>query len=439
MTADRSARWRKLLILPPIVLGVLVLLWMAGGREPPAKAERSEPVRTVRVIEAPLLELIPKAEGYGPVRPARVWIAVAQVAGRIVEIHPKLRDGEILPQGTLLVRIDPTDYALALNQAQAELAELKVQEDNAQASLAIEERNLSLARQDLERQRKLVRQGTASQSSVDEAERVVLSIRTAVQALRNTLALIPTQRRVLETKVARARRDLERTEIRAPFTLRVADLAIEAEQYVGVNQALFEGDDVARVEVEAQFALSTLRRLFIGRPRLELDITRLGEQLPEAVGLDPLVRLDLGNHVAEWQAEFVRFSDNVDPQTRSIGVVVAVDRPFDKIEPGYRPPLSKGMFVQVVLRGKSQAPRLVIPRNAVRYGMVYVADADDRLRQRPVEVLFSQGAYSVIASGLIPGERVVVSDLIPAVSGMLLRPQIDEKLSTQLRAAEKRT
>jgi multidrug efflux pump subunit AcrA (membrane-fusion protein) len=97
MTADRSARWRKWLILPPIVLGVLVLLWMAGGREPPAKAERSEPVRTVRVIEAPLLELIPKAEGYGPVRPARVWTAGAQVAGRIVEIHPKLRDGESLP------------------------------------------------------------------------------------------------------------------------------------------------------------------------------------------------------------------------------------------------------------------------------------------------------------------------------------------------------
>ena len=307
-----------------------------------------------------------------------------------------------------------------------------MQERNAQASLAIEERNLNLARQDVERKRKLVEQGTASQSSLDEAERVMLNTRMAVQTLRNTLALIPTQRRVLEAKAARAGRDLERTEIRAPFTLRVADLAIEADQYVGVGQSLFEGDDVQRVEVEAQFALSTLRRLFIGRPDLKLDITRLGEQLPEVVGLDPLVRLDLGDHVAEWQAEFVRFSDDVDPQTRTMGVVVAVDRPFDKIKPGYRPPLSKGMFVQVVLRGKSQAPRLVIPRSAVRNGTVYVADADDRLRRRAVEVLFTQGAYSVIASGLAPGERVVVSDLIPAVSGMLLRPRIDDDLSARL-------
>ena len=435
MAAERSARWRKFLILPPIALGVVIFLWMAEGRQGPTQAPRGESARSVRVIEAPMLKLIPKAEGYGPVRPARVWTAVSQVAGRVIEIHQKLRDGEILPEGALLARIDPIDYELALSQARAELAELEVQEANAKASLAIEERNLNLANQDVVRKRKLMKQGTTSVSTVDEAERVMLSTRMSVQTLRNTLSLIPTQRSVLDARVTRARRDLDRTEIRAPFTLRVANLVIEADQYVGVGQSLFEGDDVGRVEVEAQFALSTLRRLFVGRPDLKLDITHLGEQLPAVVGFDPLVRLDLGNYVAEWQADFVRFSDNVDSQTRTLGLVVAVDRPFEKVKLGYRPPLSKGMFVQVVVRGKSQAPRLVIPRNAVRNGTVYVADADDRLRRRPVEVLFNQDGFSVISSGLAPGERVVVSDLIPAVSGMLLRPHIDEELTARLEAA----
>ena len=435
MTADRPARWRKFLILPPIALGIVIFLWMAEGRQVPTQAPRGESARSVRVIEAPLLKLIPKAEGYGPVRPARVWTAVSQVAGRVIEIHPKLRDGEILPEGALLARIDPIDYELALSQARAELAELEVQEANAKASLTIEERNLNLANQDVVRKRKLMKQGTASASTVDEAERVMLSTRMSVQTLRNTLSLIPTQRSVLDARVTRARRDLDRTEIRAPFTLRVANLVIEADQYVGVGQSLFEGDDVGRVEVEAQFALSTLRRLFVGRPDLKLDITHLGEQLPEVVGFDPLVRLDLGNYVAEWQADFVRFSDDVDSQTRTLGLVVAVDRPFEKVKLGYRPPLSKGMFVQVVVRGKSQAPRLVIPRNAVRNGTVYVADADDRLRRRSVEVLFNQDDISVISSGLAPGERVVVSDVIPAVSGMLLHPRIDEELSARLEAA----
>lgn len=435
MTDDRRARWRRLLVLPPILLGALVLVWLAQGRQPPEPARPGEPARTVRVIEAQLLDFVPKAEGYGPARPARVWTAVAQVAGRVVEIHPRLRDGEILTQGTLLVRIDPTDYELALREAEAQLAELEVQEANARASLAIEERNLELAREDVERKRKLVEQGTTSQSSLDEAERVMLGMRGAVQGLRNTLALIPAQRAVLEAKVARTRRELERTEIRAPFTLRVADLGIEADQYVGVGQTLFVGDDIARVEVEAQFALSALRRLFLGRQGLELDIARIGDQLPAMIGLEPVVRLDLGDHVAEWDADFVRFDDTVDPQTRTMGVVVAVDRPFEKVIPGYRPPLSKGMFVQVVLRGRSHEPRIVIPRSALSEGTVFVADAEDRLRPRAVEVLFSQGPWAVIAAGLEPGERVVVSDPVPAVSGMLLRPRPDEALAARLRAA----
>ncbi len=203
---------------------------------------------------------------------------------------------------------------------------------------------------------------------------------------------------------------------------------------MGIGQSLFEGDAVQRVEIEAQVAMSNLRRLFLGWEVQKLDFTRLNELLPDVVGLDPLVRLDLGNHVAQWQAEFVRFDDTVDPQTRTMGVVVAVDRPFEKVKPGYRPPLSKGMFVQVLLRGKSQAPRVVVPRSAVRGGVVLVADDENRLRRRSVEVLFSQGKVSVISRGLEAGERVVVSDLVPAVEGMLLQVQTDEALSAALAA-----
>ena len=434
-TADRPALWRRFLIFPPVVVGLLVLVWMAAGKQPPVQTERGESTRTVRVIEAPLLELVPTAEGYGPVRPARVWTAVSQVAGRVAYIHPKLRDGEILRRGTELIRIDPKDYELALAQVDAELAELEVQEQNARASLTIEERNLEVAQQELERERRLLARGAASATVADEAERGMLNSRAAVQNLNNALALIPAQRRLLEAKAARAKRDLEYTIIRAPFDMRVANLDVEADQFVSVSQSLFEGDDVDRVEIEAQVAMSSLRRLFLGRPDIKIDIARLNEQMPQIVGLDPLVRLDLGNHVAQWTAEFVRFSDTVDPETRTMGVVVAVDKPFDKVKPGYRPPLSKGMFVQVVLRGKVHAPRVVVPRSAVRAGAVLVADADNRLRRRPVKVLFSQWEISVIAEGIEPGDRVVVSDPVPAVEGMLLQTEVDEALNRALNAA----
>ncbi len=434
--SDKSNSWKKrVLILPPIVIGVLVLIWMKAGREAPAPSNQGEPARAVRVIEAQLMPFVPLAEGYGQVRPARVWTAVSQVAGQVVEVHPKLRDGEILSAGTTLVRIDPADYELELEQALAQLAELETQARNAKASLEIEERKLALAEQDVTRKRKLMERGTSSQTSVDEAERTMLTSRTAVQTLRNTLTLIPVQRRVNQAAADRARRKLQQTSIAAPFTLRVADLAIEAEQYVGIGQSLFQGDDVERVEIKAQMAMSALRRLFLGGPDIRPDLTRLNEELPKLAGFQARVRLDLGNHIAEWDAEFVRFSDDVDPQTRTIGVVVAVDRPFDKIKPGLRPPLSKGMFLQVVLAGRSYQPRIVVPRSAIRQGIMGVVDADNRLRHRSVEVLFNQGRFSVIQGGLAPGERILVSDLVPAVDGMLLAVQTDVALSKAIEAA----
>ena len=55
---------------------------------------------------------------------------------------------------------------------------------------------------------------------------------------------------------------------------------------------------------------------------------------------------------------------------------------------------------QVVLQGTVQTKRLLVPRNSVRGGSVYVVDDQQRLRRRPVKVLFNQKTLSVIGSGL---------------------------------------
>lgn len=435
MNDMKQSRWRALWVLPPVAIGILVVVLMASGRQPPARAEHGEISYPVRVIEAQTVDLLPQAEGHGEVQPAKVWAAVAQVAGRIIEIHPQLRDGEILPEGTLLFRIDPVDSELRLAQARAELAELDVREQNTRASLAIDQRNLRLAQREKERIAALSVKGTVSRSDVDSAERAMLSARTAMQNTENALALLPTQRRLFEAKLTQAERDLANTEVRAPFNLRVADLAVEKDQYVGIGQTLFRGDAVDRVEIIAQVAMSSLRNLFAGRDEPVPSVDEMQSKLPDFTGFQPLVRMDLGNQVAEWQAEFVRFSDQIDPQTRTIGVVIGVDRPLQKTIPGQRPPLSKGMFVQVLIRGRTQGGRIVLPRSAVRDGKAYLVDTDNRLMVSPVGVLFSQGSLSVMATGIAAGDRVVISDLIPAVSGMLLDPIVDQEIQAQLLAA----
>ena len=66
--------------------------------------------------------------------------------------------------------------------------------------------------------------------------------------------------------------------------------------------------------------------------------------------------------------------------------------------------------------------------------MVYVADADDRLEFRPVRLGPAQSDFVVVDAGLAAGDRVVVTDLIPAIAGMLLAPTPDAALGERLLA-----
>nr|CRH05676.1 Putative efflux transporter, RND family, MFP subunit [Candidatus Magnetococcus massalia] len=422
---SRPSLLRKLLILPPILIGLAFFAQMKGGKTPPTPVKQAMEPRAVRVVTVTPSPFTPMATGYGPVEPERVWSAVAQVAGRITQTHPRLRDGEVIPQGTELIRIDPTDFKLALAQAEAELAELDVSAENARASLAIENRNFTLSQQDLNRKQQLLKQGNLSQSGVDEAERNLLNVRAAVQNLKNSLALIPAQRALLQAKVARAKRDLEHTIIRAPFTLRIHSLAIENAQYAGNGQTLFKGDSVDRVEITAQIAFNNLARLFKGLPSPPngVPVEKILANLPKRLGLKSTVMLDMGSHTTQWDAEFVRFVGEVDNETRTMGVVLAVDDPYAKVQPGHRPPLSRGMFVKVKLEAHPLPDQLVIPRHALRGDHLLLADGENRLRKQPVTIRMSQGDRVVIASGLKAGSRVVLSDPIPVMEGMLLAPQ----------------
>lgn len=136
-----------------------------------------------------------------------------------------------------------------------------------------------------------------------------------------------------------------------------------------------------------------------------------------------------------WPARFTRIRESVDPSTRTIGVVVTVDGPYRMAEAGRRPPLAKNMFVEVELRGKAVPGRIVIPRSALHDGMVYVVGAEMRLERRLVTVGARQSNFVTVDSGLAAGETVVVSDLSPAIDGMLLTPVEDAGLLARVVAA----
>lgn len=442
---------RKWLFFLPLLIGVTVLVAVMRQQSPPVQAEAAPPARAVRVIEAPLVDVVPRAVGYGRVRPARTWDGVAQVGGRVVELHPRLRRGALLGEGERLLRIDPTDYELAVAQVRAELAsararlaEMSVRESNIRASLEIEQEALELRAAEVARKRELAAQGTLSASELEQEQRNLLAQRQQVQAQQNALALLPAERELLEAELERlearleaAQLDLARTELHLPFAARIAAVNVEKAQYVREGSLLVEADGVDTAEVQAEIPVSRMRALM--RPGQTLDLARIaGEGLAGQLGIEAEVWLrDPGGDV-RWEARFVRISDALDPETRTVGVIVEVPRPYGDVRPGERPPLVKGLFVEVVLRGPPRPQRLVIPRLALHPSGVYVIE-DGRLAIRPVTVAARQPEYVVIEAGLSPGARVVVSDLSPAIEGMPLTGEPDpDALARLIEAARGR-
>jgi len=436
----RKAITRLLAFGLPVAAAATVLVFGLNLLEPPKQTPPTERSTAVRVLTLKPTEFRPRAVGYGAVQPARTWNAVAQVAGRVEFVDPRLRSGAIMDAGTEIIRISPQDYTLAvqeaeanLRSAEAKLVELKAQEENANRALKIEQRSLGIKQRDLARKKELAQRGTVSSLSVEDTERAVLQQQAVVLNLENSIRLFPTQidaqRRQIDvnkTKLETARLNLARTHISLPFDARISTVNIERTQFVGIGTELAEADDIDTAEVEAEIPqdrFHTFMKLTLPKDYVVEKIRSGGiSDVFKRMGWSATVRLRSNSRDVTWPAQLLRTSETVDPKTRTVGVIVSVDKPYEGIKPIVRPPLVKGMFVEVEITGQPTTGRIIIPRSAVHEGRVYTVDEGNRLRIRKVKVLAEQAGKAVIESGLEEGERIVLSDLSPAIDGMLLKP-----------------
>jgi RND family efflux transporter MFP subunit len=305
--------------------------------------------------------------------------------------------------------------------------------------LTIEQESLRLVERDLSRISGLRTSNAVTAATYDETLRGVLTQRQSVQSLKSQLNVLPAQRQALSANLVaknaslgQAQLDRDRTELRAPFDCRLGDVALEVGQFVTTGQVLFDAYGAALTEVEAQVPIDQVRRLLASRDEA-VDLSVGAMQTIRAIfDVEAIVRMRTGDFSVEWQGRFDRIREELDLQTRTLRIVIAVDKPYESVVPGKRPPLSPGMFCEVELRGAERPDQIVVPRSSVRDGAVFILDDETRLVRQPVKVAFSQGAISVISEGLQPGQRLVVSEAAPAVEGMLVAPTLDEAIARQL-------
>lgn len=425
-------KWRILRVLPPLALGVGVAAWLIAGKQPPQRVERAERAVAARVMTVQAAGIRPEIKGFGTVSPARSWAAVAEVSGAVTYRDPALETGNMIPAGTVVLRIDSERYDTALAQAQADRAallaereQISVEADNTRRVLSLEQSRLTLAETDLTRTRDLVAQGAAAKARQDEQERAVLQIRRVVQELENTLALIPVRDARLVAQLARsdaaltrAKRDLAMTQITVPFDLRVGQVSVEQYQFVSAGQPLVAGDGMDSVEVTAQFPIDSFPRLVgsvLGEDGVQHGLSAALEQIDARVSLAS----DSGQ---VWQGRVLRVGNALDAQARSVPVVVAVADPYANAHPPLRLPLVPNMYVQVTLTGPELTDRIVLPSSAVHQGDAYVRDTQGRLEIRSLALDWQQNGVSVVADGIAAGEQIILDDIVPAMPGLLVQP-----------------
>jgi RND family efflux transporter MFP subunit len=433
---------RALMVLAGLLVGVGLIVLFVVNRQFPIHGETRPVPPTLAVIEVQPVVYRVEARGHGVARPAETWQAIANVAGRVVERHPGLKSGTLLPADTLLLVLDPSHYRVAIAEAEAEMASLAaeqthlmVEKENTQLLLALERERLALAEQELSRFERLVTSNAVSRSELDEQHRTTLAQRSAVESLENQQRLIPSRQQRLDaqvdraaTRLERAHQDLDDTRFIAPYDLRIDDVDVEMHQHVGIGTQLFQADNIKAAEVEARIPLTMLRRLMmaVSYPERREDALDISEWLDfSAIRAEVFL---VGVEDVKWSGRVTRVASGLDPDTRTARVVVMIDDPYRGADPPVRPVLQRDMFVHVRLSAEHPEPLLVVPVSAVHQGEVYLVDAHDRLQRRKVEVAFEQRDLAVIRQGLKPGDLVIVDDPVPALSGMQLTPHRDDEL-----------
>jgi membrane fusion protein (multidrug efflux system) len=397
-------------IMPTAAIGVLVLgliLSGCGSRQaapPPAMPEVAvvtvQPERVVLTIELP-----GRTSAY----------FVAEIRPQVNGIVQKrlFEEGSDVKAGQVLYQIDPAPFQAACDNAAANLAVVKKAPDRARASLdasiasvARQQATLELARTNRWRFEELFKGKSVSASqrdqAVTEAEVAEAALRVAeaqVQNDREALAAAEAAIQQAEAALEAARINLEYTRITAPISGRIGKSNVT----VGALAKAYQDSPFATIQqldpiyVDATQSSATLlqfkRSMAAGR------INGLGPNRAR-------VRLLLEDGTPYSLEGTLKFSEvAVDPSTGSFIVRMIFPNPKHTLLPG--------MYVRAVVQEGEIDKAILVPQQGVSRdpkgnAIALIVDTEGKVQQRMITVDRAIGVRWLVASGLAPGERLII-------------------------------
>ena len=398
---DKGLLIKRLLVfvLPLIVIASAAGANIAMSALKPEPEEKEEVLRAVPVLTtlAERQDVTLTVTAQGEVQPRTQIYIVPQVSGKITYMSPSFIEGGQFRKGDVLVRIDPAEYQLRVTQAKANVAQ-------AQTVLTREASEGDIARRDWD-----------DLGKGQTATPLTLRAPQMAEAAANLEGA--------KARLGEAELQLSRTIIHAPFSGRVTERPVDTGEYVTTGTRLGRVYGASVMDVRL--------------PLTNADLAQAGLTLgflagPRTPGIPVKLSANVAGQYLTWQGQIVRTDSGFDPKTRVLFAYVEVKNVRAN---GKGTPLAPGIFVDAEIAGKSLPNSIVIPRSGLRgKNEVFVANANNTLSIKTVEVLSSDRDRAIIRGGIETGDVVVISPIRGAAEGMKI--DIVERSAANAPAAE---
>jgi RND family efflux transporter MFP subunit len=353
------------------------------------KAKKRQPVKTAALVKTVSVKpdkqhvVVP---AMGTVVPAREIVLESQVSGEIVSVNPGFVVGGLLKKGAEILRIDDQDYQLALTLAQSKVKD-------AESNLEMLEAEAAAAKEEW---RKLY--GDHEEKGANPPPLVFK--KPQLEAARASLM-------AGKAEVKKARLNLGRTRITAPFNAMVRTKHVDTGSQISAQEKLAELVGTDEYWIQASIPIDNLSWITIPRS-------------PGDKGSK--VHVSYRNrHVREGRV--IKLLGDLETEGRMARILVEVKNPL-KSNTGEdnQAPLLIGEYLHVDIEGRELENVYRIPRHALRDdSSLWIASNEDKLEIRQIKTLWRDTETVILREGLNQGDRLIVSDLAAPIEGMDLK------------------
>ena len=399
------SRAKSVLLGLSIFFGAIIAVFamVASKPKPPKKpVEDTSPLVEVVAPQSQSVQFEVKA--HGVVKPRTETVLVSEVSGVIEDVSEKFVAGGYFKAGEVLLRIDPTEYQVGVEQAKARLAgeKAKYLQEQAKAEQARKEWDLT-------------------GRSRDKAPILALREPFLLEAKANMESA--------QADLKKAEQKLARTVIRAPYDGMVKVKQADVGQFVATGTQL--GTTFAVDYAEVRLPLTDQDLAFIDTPSWGTEAAHTPVELVATYA----------GQSHHWKADLVRMEGVVNEQSRVHYAVARITDPYAiSSQDVDAKPLKIGTFVTAKIQGKKEENLVKLPRDAFKdLTRVLVSDSANQLYYRDLQVVRAESDFVYVKGGLNNGDRIVMTSIESPVQGMQLRVLGEEPLenSDQEMLAEK--